>query len=641
MKNYNPFKIYKSKIRAYINVNEDSYAIDNAISDNASSENFTHRYSPNAIIYLLRIIISLGILLIFFRLLYLQIIKGQYYQSIAENNRIRTFNMQAPRGLIFDRDNNMLAENIPNYILKIIPMDLPKSNELREEIINSLSKILNKNTDELKSKLEKINNKSYEPVPLYDALDFDKAIIIKIQSFNYPGVMLDIESKRKYRVSDTLSLSHILGYLGKISEEDIKNKSDYDTTDTIGKIGIEYEYENMLKGLKGRKQIEVDAMGKEKKKIAFKDPVAGDNLILTIDTELQSKLEQFLQEALSKFKKTKAVAIALDPNNGEVLAMVSLPSFNNNTFSNDVSEKNLKEIIENASQPLFNRAIHGTYPSGSTIKPVIAAAALQEGIVTPRTQIYSVGGIRINQWFFPDWKKGGHGPTNITKALAESVNTYFYYIGGGYEQFEGLGLDKLIQYFRLSGIGSQTGIDLPNEKEGLIPTKEWKEEKKNESWYIGDTYHLSIGQGDLLVTPLQVANWTSMISNGGILYQPHIVKTIVDSNNKIVKNVDAAILLQNAFSKEHLDTVKRGLRDAIVYGSAKSLNDLPITIAGKTGTAEWSSKDSPHAWFTSFAPYPSPKIVLTILIEEGGEGSQVAVPVAKEFYSWWATKVDK
>lgn len=634
MKEPDPFKIYQPKIHSYVKLNEEDITSD--------ATNISHDYTPSTIILKWRIFIALGILLLFARLMHLQIINGEYYQAIAENNRIRTFNVKAPRGIIFDRNNNILAENVPKYLLEIIPIDLPQSLDLQREIIQYISNITNKNTEEIQFILGKLNNKSYEPVIIDETLDFDKAIMVKIQSFHYPGVMLEIESKRKYNFTDLLSLSHVIGYLGGMSEDDIKNKKSYDRTDTIGKIGIEYEYEDILRGNKGKKQIEVDALGKEKKKIAYKEPRSGDNLILTLDTEIQFKLEESLQKALTKSNKKRGVAIALDPNNGEVLALISLPSFDNNIFTQGMTVEKLNEILNDESRPLFNRAIYGTYPSGSTIKPVIAAAALQEGIVTEWTQINSVGGIRMNQWYFPDWKKGGHGPTNITKALAESVNTYFYYIGGGYEQFDGLGLNSLIRYFSSAGLGSQTGIDLPGESEGFIPTKEWKEEKKNENWYIGDTYHLAIGQGDLLVTPLQVANWTAMVSNGGILYQPHLVKKIVDANNTTLKNFEKTILKNNIFLKEHLDTVKRGLRDAVIYGSAKGLNDLPITIAGKTGTAQWSTKENPHAWFTSFAPYPNPKIVVTILIEEGGEGSQVAVPVAKDFYTWWAKKeVDK
>ena len=635
MRNYNPFEVYKSRYNAFIGIQDEEYGQEQTDSNDSISSQSVARNSFLINMKVLKMAILLGILILLSRLTYLQIIQGNYYQTIAEKNRIRTFSVKPQRGIIFDRNNKKLVENIPNYLLEIVPIDLPKTDEKKNEIIHFISEVTHKDESEILSKFQKINKKSYEPFIIDDTINYEQAIQIKLKSYSMPGLMLDIESKRNYLVKDALSLSHVLGYLGRISEDDIKNKKGYDLTDSIGKIGIEYEYEDMVKGIKGKQQIEVDAMGKEKKKIADEDPVAGSNLILTIDSEIQTQLEGFLQKSLNKLKKQKGVAIALDPRNGEILALVSLPGFDNNIFTKGIDPGELKKILDNESRPLFNRAIYGTYPPGSTVKLVVAAAALQEGVVTKWTQIKSVGGIKINQWYFPDWKSGGHGLTSITKALAESVNTYFYYVGGGYEQFEGLGLNRLLNYYHLSGIGSQSGIDLPGESEGLIPSAEWKEENKNEKWYIGDTYHISIGQGDLLVTPLQVANWTSMVSNGGILYQPHMLKS-VEYADKAPKNMDPVILQKNIFLKEHLDIVKQGLRDAVTYGSARSLNDLPITIAGKTGTAEWSSKSLPHAWFTSFAPYPDPEIVLTILIEEGGEGSTAAVPVAKEFYLWWA-----
>jgi len=636
MRNNNPFKIYGSSINSYISFSDDDYFQDETLAGEKSLNEFKENKIYFSLIRLWKILILSGIIILFFRLAYLQLIKGPYYQSIAENNRIRTYSIKAQRGLIFDRENNIIANNVPNYLLEIVPIDFPKTKEKRDEIINNLSEIINISPEEIRKKIEQFNNKSYEPIIITDSMDYKKALTIKMLSYKYPGVILTIESQREYLIPKSKSLSHILGYLGKINNEDIKKNNNYDGTDSVGKIGLEYEYESFLMGSKGREQIEVDAIGKEIKKIADIQPIAGNNLILTIDSDIQSKLEELLSKALEKTKKTKGVAIAMDPMNGEILALVSLPGFDNNIFSKGISQEELQKILSDESRPLYNRSIYGLYPSGSTIKPVIAAAALQEGVITQWTQINSVGGIRINQWYFPDWKIGGHGLTNIKKALAESVNSFFYYIGGGYEQFEGLGLDKLLSNFRLAGIGSQTGIDLPGESEGLIPTKEWKEEVKKESWYIGDTYHLSIGQGDLLVTPLQVANWTSMISNGGILYQPRLVLKIIDNNNKIIKKIEPAVLQKNAFSEENLDIVKQGLRDTIVYGSARSLSDLPIKVAGKTGSAEWSSKKPTHAWFTSFAPYPDPKIVVTILIEEGGEGSSVAAPVAKEFYLWWS-----
>jgi penicillin-binding protein 2 len=291
--------------------------------------------------------------------------------------------------------------------------------------------------------------------------------------------------------------------------------------------------------------------------------------------------------------------------------------------------------LQDSNRPLFNRVVAGEFPAGSTIKPVMAAAALEEKIINENTTINSNGGIRISEWIFPDWKAGGHGLTNVKKALAESVNTFFYYIGGGYDNFKGLGIDKIVKYFKLFWLGQPTGIDLPSEGTGFVPTPAWKEEAKDEVWYIGDTYHVSIGQGDVSVTPLQVANYTAFFANGGKLYKPHLVKQVLDSQNQVIKDMPTEVLATGFVSPQNIEIVRAGLRQTVLSGSARSLNSLSVPIAGKTGTAQWSTRHQPQAWFTGFAPYDNPQIVVTILVEEGGEGSAAATPIAKEIFDWY------
>ncbi|MEK7097236.1 MAG: penicillin-binding transpeptidase domain-containing protein, partial [Patescibacteria group bacterium] len=289
----------------------------------------------------------------------------------------------------------------------------------------------------------------------------------------------------------------------------------------------------------------------------------------------------------------------------------------------------------NPDNPLFNRAVSGEYPSGSTIKPVMAAAAFEEGVITEKTSFLSSGGLRIGEWFFPDWKAGGHGVTNVRKAIAESVNTFFYYIGGGFQDFIGLGIERIVKYEKMFGLGSQTGVDLPGEASGFLPSKEWKEKTKNEKWYIGDTYHVAIGQGDLTATPLQIAMFTGFFANNGKIYRPHFVREILDSKDNPAKEIEEDPIRENFISDYNIKVVREGMRQTVTAGSARSLSLLPVEAAGKTGTAQWSSKKDPHAWFTGFAPYDYPQIVFTILIEEGREGSTVAVPIAKEFLEWY------
>jgi penicillin-binding protein 2 len=284
---------------------------------------------------------------------------------------------------------------------------------------------------------------------------------------------------------------------------------------------------------------------------------------------------------------------------------------------------------------LFNRAINGEFPSGSTIKLLFAAAALQEKIITETTSFLSTGGLRLGEWFFPDWKAGGHGITDVRQALAQSVNTFFYYIGGGYQNFQGLGVSGLVKYSRFFGLGESSGLDLPGERAGFVPTIAWKEQVKDEPWYIGDTYHFAIGQGDVLVTPLQVANYTVAIANGGTLYGPHLVAKILNEDNETVEEIAPRVINSGFIDQHNLQIVREGLRQTVTRGSAQSLQTVPVAVAGKTGTAQWSTKKSPHAWFTGFAPYDNPEVAITVLVEEGVEGSTMAVPIARDILTWY------
>jgi penicillin-binding protein 2 len=333
-----------------------------------------------------------------------------------------------------------------------------------------------------------------------------------------------------------------------------------------------------------------------------------------------------------------AAGIAMDPETGEILALVSIPAYNNNFFAQGITSARYNEIIDHPSNPLFNRAIAGEYPPGSVFKPVMATAGLEEGLINERTSFKSVGGIRVGKWFFPDWKAGGHGVTDVRKAIAESVNTFFYYLGGGYNDFTGLGVDKILEYAGRFGLGSETGIDLPAEADGLLPSRAWKKEEIGEGWYIGDTYHLSIGQGFLLTTPIQVANYTSVLANGRTLYRPSLIKEVTDSAGGVVKEFEPEVIRDNFIDKKNIEIVRQGMRQAVTRGSCAKLFDLPVKVAGKTGTAQWANDKPPHSWFTGFAPYENPEIVLTVLVEKGGDSEKISVPAAKEIFKWYFDK---
>lgn len=645
--NNNPFLIQEGRFKDG-QLNDFSYrkswTENSFISDNKGAEIVGKIFSKDNFSYkFLIFIISFFMLILIAKVAWLQIIKGEYYHGLAEGNRIKIEREEAKRGVIYDRNMNPLVRNIANFLLYLIPIDLPKNKEEKIKIIKRISSILSKddNYDEIFqsiiNKIDKIKIKSlesYQPLFLKDNIDYESAMSIYLEVDNMQGVILTNKSIREYNLHG-LSLSHILGYTGKINEEELKIfGDDYLSIDYIGKSGIEYFWENELRGLSGKKYIEVDALGRKRKIINVFSAENGNDLILSLDAVVQKKLEDIILLSLQELNLSKAIGIILNPNNGEILASVSIPSYDNNFFARGISQKEYNKLIDDSDNPLFNRAIRGEYPSGSVFKPIVAVASLQEGIISKHTTFNSTGGIRIGQWFFPDWKAGGHGITNVKKAIAESVNTFFYYIGGGYDDFRGLGVDRIFNYAKLFGLGSQTGVDLPGEKDGFLPSKEWKK-KNGERWYIGNTYHFAIGQGDILVTPLQVANYTATFANKGSLYRPHFVRSISNGTKKTIKNIETIPVKSNFIDKNNIEIIRESMRATVTNGSAINLNSLLVSSAGKTGTAQWSTKKETHAWFTGFAPYENAEIVITILVEEGGEGSSVAVPIAKEFLEWY------
>lgn len=576
-----------------------------------------------------------GVLLVLLgKAAYLQIARGAYYRDIAEGNRIRTVPTVAERGIIYDRNMKPLVANVPTFSLYLVPSDFPKQGEERLAAIGNLAEVLRIDPVEIEAALAKSSPYSYAPILLRANIEYEEAIRLEIESARLSGADIELESRREYtkgEADDILSLSHLLGYVGKVNEKDLVENSGYNPTDFIGKTGLELYYENILRGKSGKKQIEVDALGKEKSVLAKEDPVAGQNIVLSIDEDVQKMAEEIINKHLKANHKQRAMMIVMDPLNGGIISMVSLPAFNNNLFARGISAEDYGALINDPNNPLFDRAIMGEYPSGSTIKPTIAAAALEEGIINKNTSFLSTGGLRVSSWFFPDWKAGGHGWTNVTRAIAESINTFFYIIGGGYEDFQGLGVEKIAEYAKLFGFGSRLGIDLPNEANGFLPSKEWKEKTKGEQWYIGDTYHLAIGQGDISVTPLQICAATAVFANGGTLYEPHLLDRI-ESSTEPEKDY---VIRKDFIKKENIDIVRAGMRQTVVSGSGVKLQNLPVTSAGKTGTAQWATDKDPHAWFTGFAPYENPEIVVTVLVEEGVEGSRISLDIADEFMQWY------
>lgn len=654
------FKLMRSKQREWV---EDGFWSPDIKDEHSLHYSQTDGY-VGTILSKRRLSVLISILAGFFfillsRAFHLQVVLGAEYQGMADTNRLRFENIASDRGLIYDRYFTPLVRNVPNYIALITPNQLPDELTARKEFLRELYQkhfvhYTDKSFDDFFSTIEEYRNNSStanKEQIIARHLRQDDAVLLQVESNRLNGIRIEYVTRREYlnegptagRAEDTnvyppvKSLSHILGYITSLQQgeyENLKSKG-YIYNDSVGRTGLEASYEEVLRGTFGRREIEVDSQGRLKQVLTQVSAQDGLSLLTSLDLELQRAAESIMSEHMDKMEKSRGAVIAVDPQNGEVLALVNLPTYDNNLFAKGISYDDFQRLINDTNQPLYPRAVAGEYPSGSTFKPVVAAAGLQEGVVTQRTTFTSAGGIRINQWFFPDWKAGGHGATNVYKALAESVNTYFYILGGGYQDREGLGVDRITQYAQEFGFASKLGIDLPQEAAGFLPSREWKETKKGERWYIGDTYHLSIGQGDLLVTPLQVTMMTASFANGGTVYQPHLVTGYVDKSQNVVHSVDPTVLHSNMVDDSVISTIQQGLRQVVTIGSGRKLSDLPMTAAGKTGTAQWHPTKDPHAWFTGYAPATQPRIALTVLVEEGLEGSGIATDIARDILFWW------
>jgi penicillin-binding protein 2 len=572
------------------------------------------------------------ILSLFGRLVWLQIWRGDYYSAVSENNRLRREYIVPHRGLFVDRFERVLVDNSAMFTLYISPNSVEDSQ--KQVIVEKLTKLLAKYKDITIDFNAIFSSKSQLPLAVITKIPHEVALDMMIVLQDIKGVKVTLDPVRQYRGNNIFS--HIFGYMGRITEETKKEylSKKYQLTERVGVAGLEQTLESKLRGQPGWKSIEVDSMGREQKVSEQQEAVDGNTIELTLDGELQDKIGQLLEE---KNKNSKVVIIITNPNTGEIYSLVSWPTYDHNSLGVGATSDYYNSLLTDKDLPLFQRSIAGEYPSGSTVKIVVSAGALEDGVINKDTTFLSTGGVHYDKWFFPDWKAGGHGVTNVMKAIAESVNTFFYSIA--LKEFNGrpgLGIDRLKYYFEQFGLGAKSGIDLPGERSGLVPDPEWKKKVKDETWYPGDSMHIAIGQGDLLVTPLQVANYTNVVANGGTLYKPFIVKKIMSPTGEVVKETQPSSVRTVAVSNDNLELVRQGMRQAVTAGSARRLNTLPVTVAGKTGTAQSGIGKPNHAWFTGFFPYEKPQVVITILIEHGGEGSSTAVPIAYELIDWIA-----
>jgi penicillin-binding protein 2 len=487
----------------------------------------------------------------------------------------------------------------------------------------------------------------FTPVIVKSELDRETAFRLREAQPNLPGVQLLIEPKRNYVQSPLLA--HILGYVGRLDEAEYAElrDQDYELNDRIGKTGVEATYESALRGVPGRRQVEVDASGREIRTLDSAAARPGQSLVLTLDLDLQRKTAEILQAAMGA--STNAAAVIMDVRTGDILAMVSIPSYDNNLFSGDIDEPALQGLLDDPAKPLVNHAIAEMYPPGSTFKQVTGVAALEEGVANPGTTITSHGSITVRNQYDPDvvyvfrdW--AALGTLNFYGGVAMSSDVYFYYLAGGYyengvELFHGLGADRLAAYARAFGLGAPTGIDLPGESPGLVPNPQWKEQALGEPWVRGDTYNFGIGQGYLATTPLQMALVSAAVANGGDVLVPRVVKEIVDADGRVVHSFEPEVQRHLQVSPQNLAIFQEAMRQAADWGTAHSAAVPGVTVAGKTGTAEFGptlagGTHQTHGWFTGFAPFEEPQVAVAVFLEKGN-GSINAAPAAAKILDYY------
>lgn len=580
--------------------------------------------------------------LLFARTLQLQLIEGKNFSTLSEENKFKVYQIRAERGVIYDKYGNQLVWNKPSFDLILDKRNLPESEEEKTKILKEVSGILKKDTEEIKKKIEE----SEPPqILISENLDYLTLILLETKIKELPGFQIQNNTKREYKEGP--DFAHLIGYTGKIKSEELKLAPEYYSIfDWVGRSGIEKSFEETLRKNPGKLLVERDALGNLKSQEIVSLPESGKSLVLWSDSQLQKKIKEELEKTLINIGSKSAVAVALDPKTGGVLSLVSLPSFDNNLFQIGADSKTIQNVLTDPKQPLFNRVISGKYLIGSTIKPLIASAALEEKLISPQKKINCQGEIVIpNPWdpTLPTIKKDWtiHGLTDLRKAIAESCNVYFYTVGGGFGDQEGLGVNKIKKYLQLFGWEEKTGIDLPGEAEGFLPDKEWKKETLKEAWVDGDTYNFSIGQGFLGITPLEVVVAFSAIANRGKLLQPLVVQKIIDGEKNVIEEFEPKIIREDFITTSTLQIVREGMRQAVTginspQASAVLLNSLPVSAAAKTGTAELG-KDYYHNWVTVFAPYDDPQIVLTVMIENVKGVQAAALPIAKSVLEWYFT----
>ncbi len=581
--------------------------------------------------------------LLLIRLWYLQIFKAEELKQRSESNSVRFRKIQSLRGLILDKNGTLLADNLPSFDVVYMP-GMVKD---QDKLIDRLKILYKKKSLEVAFDQQTPIPKTirpYLPIKLEKNVGMEKVSVVETNSLELPGVYIDVSPVRLYLTGEIMA--PVIGYTGEISKDDLeKSKAEYTLGDISGKHGVEKVLDTYIRGRNGAELVEVNVHEKEIKNLGRIDPVSGYNVVLTIDSDLQ-------KAAWFALGGKAGAAIALDPRDGSILAMVSSPSFDPHLFNTGISPDQWNNLSNNPLAPMTNKVISGQYPPGSTYKLIMAAAALEEGIITPQTKFFCDGSFRMGNRTFRCWKQHGHGPITLHRAIVESCDVYFYNVG------RLLGVDKIAKYAKLFGLGEASGILLPNEKTGIVPTQEWKLARMNQPWLPGETISIAIGQGYNLVTPLQLANAYSTFANGGTLWRPYLIKRIETPSGKIHKEFVPVKIGNLPLSKKTFDILSHALWGVVneeggTGGAARRLNS---DVCGKTGTSQVISMpeneksrrqkkigvfQKDHALFVCYAPLKNPEIVIAVIMENAGHGGSFAAPIARKMLDAYFEKKEK
>ncbi|HYM14061.1 MAG TPA: penicillin-binding protein 2 [Dehalococcoidia bacterium] len=603
------------------------------------------RQQINRKLWVMRFAIVLAFAALVVQLARLQIVDGAQYRQRAALNQIRIEPVSPSRGLIYDRNGVPVVQNVPSFSAVAIAADIPKPREVA--IAGGLQQLTGVPALETIMKIEQArqSNDPFAPVTIKDGMTADETFHLREQLAELPGVQVAVQPVRQYTGGP--ELSDILGYTGRVDPQDyatLKGKG-YLASDYLGKAGVEAAYESYLRGLPGRQEVEKDATGRQIRVLGTQPAQPGDSLKLSIDLDLQKKVAQLLAATPNG---GQAAAVVMDVHTGEVLALVSLPFYDNNVLSGKINETTLEQYLHDPNKPLVNHALAEQYAPGSIFKQITGTAALQEGVATPSTTILANGYINVPNdydpsivYTFRDWNT--FGPLNFYGGVANSSDVYFYYLAGGYhaygQNFNGLGIDRLVKYAGYYGIGRKTGIDIAGEADGVLPSPAWKKATFGDDWRLGDTYNMGIGQGFVAATPIQMVRITAAVANGGTLFTPRVVSEVRDAQGHIVVPNEPKIESHIPVTAANFAVMRDAMAQAVLWGSAHPAFEPDLKIAGKTGTAEFGPRHpdgsyDTHAWFSGFAPADNPQIAVTVFLLNG-VGATNAAPLGAKILDYY------